>query len=93
MQSLTPFLYIVVLYGAFIAGSLHLRALLQLSRGTLPTRADLQVDDLTLDLATRMARRGKHVLPRLTALEGRLLHMLMIHRGPTLPTETLIERV
>jgi membrane associated rhomboid family serine protease len=26
MQSLTPFLYIVVLYGAFIAGSLHLRA-------------------------------------------------------------------
>jgi DNA-binding response OmpR family regulator len=55
--------------------------------------ADLQVDDLTLDLATRMARRGKHVLPRLTALEGRLLHVLLRHRGQTLPAETLIERV
>lgn len=26
MEALTPFLYVVVLYGAFIAGSLHLRA-------------------------------------------------------------------
>ena len=71
----------------------QLRALLQLSRGALPARADLQVDDLTLDLATCTARRAEHALPRLTALECRLLHVLLLHRGQTLPAETLIERV
>jgi DNA-binding response OmpR family regulator len=72
----------------------QLRALLQrregIPVGNLPS---LQVGGLSLDPSTRMAR--PHGLPprRLTQLEFRLLYTLMMHRGQTLPTATLVERV
>jgi len=53
----------------------------------------LTIAELTLDPSTRTAQVGNHVPKRLTRLEFRLLHTLMIHHGQVLPTETLVENV
>ncbi len=51
------------------------------------------VADLTLDPSTRTAQIGNHAPKRLTRLEFRLLHTLMLHRGQVLPAEVLVENV
>jgi DNA-binding response OmpR family regulator len=53
----------------------------------------LTIAELTLDPSTRTAQVSDHVPKRLTRLEFRLLHTLMIHHGQVLPTETLVENV
>lgn len=57
---------------------------------SLPT---LSIAGLTLDPATRTVEVEGHPPRRLTHLEFRLLHLLMIHRGQVLPTERIVERV
>lgn len=53
----------------------------------------LTVAGLTLDPATRTVQVEGQPPRRLTHLEFRLLHTLMIHRGQVLPTEVLVEHV
>ncbi len=72
----------------------ELRAFVQRTRGVpLLSLPSLRVDDLTLDPSTRLVRREGQPPRRLTHLEFRLLYTLMMHRGQTLPTATLVERV
>jgi DNA-binding response OmpR family regulator len=74
--------------------SWELRAIVQRTRGVpLLSLPSLRVDDLTLDASTRLVRREGTPPRRLTHLEFRLLYTLMMHRGQTLPTATLVERV
>ena len=53
----------------------------------------LRHDELQLDLAARTVRVGENQPQRLSQLEFRLLHTLMLHRGQVLPTETIVEHV
>jgi DNA-binding response OmpR family regulator len=72
----------------------QIMALLRRTRGTslsiLPT---FTLGKLTLDPSTRTVTVVGHASRRLTQLEFRLLYVLMLHRGQTLPTEIIVERV
>lgn len=57
---------------------------------SLPT---LSQAGLTLDAANRTVQVAERPPRRLTHLEFRLLYTLMSHRGQTLPTEVIVERV
>jgi DNA-binding response OmpR family regulator len=59
-------------------------------RQSLPT---LQYEVVRLDPASRTVRIGEKRPQRLSQLEFRLLHTLMVHRGQILPTETIVEHV
>ncbi len=72
----------------------RVRSLLRRAGGiqvfSLPT---LSIGGLTLDPATRTVEVEGRPPCRLTHLEFRLLHLLMINRGQVLPTERIIELV
>lgn len=72
----------------------RVRALLRRAGGlpvfSLPT---LSIAGLTLDPATRTVEVAGRPPRRLTHLEFRLLHLLMIHRGQVLPTEHIVRMV
>jgi DNA-binding response OmpR family regulator len=53
----------------------------------------LSHEELQLDPAARTVRVGENQPQRLSQLEFRLLHTLMVHRGQVLPTETIVEHV
>jgi two-component system KDP operon response regulator KdpE len=73
---------------------MQLRALLRRTKDTSYTRLPaLSVGEVRLDLATRAVMVGNHPPRHLTPLEFRLLYTLMVHRGQTVPTPALIERV
>lgn len=73
---------------------MQLRALLRRTKDTAFLRLPiLSVGDVRLDPSTRTVAVGQKPARRLTPLEFRLLYTLMIHRGQTVPTPTLIERV
>lgn len=67
--------------------------MLRHSCGATSAADDLQIDDLTLDITNRVVQCAGQPLPRLTYLECRLLHTLMLHSGKTMLVETLIEHV
>ncbi len=68
MQSLTPFLYILVLYGAFIAGSLQLRA--SASTDTPRQRAAIPFTTIIMVVAIAIPTTLQFVFPAiLTTLE------------------------
>ena len=72
----------------------QLRAVLRRGKGVpLLSLPHLTVGGLMLDPGTRTVTVDDRPSRRLTHLEFRLLYTLMIHRGQTLPTSTLIERV
>jgi DNA-binding response OmpR family regulator len=72
----------------------QLRALLRragsVPLSSLPTRT---VAGLTLDPVARTVRLGDQPVRRLTHLEFRLLHELMMHQGQILTTEAIVDRV
>jgi len=72
----------------------RIRSLLRRAGGipvfSLPT---LSIGGLTLDPSTRTVEVEGRPSCRLTHLEFRLLHLLMINRGQVLPTERIIELV
>jgi DNA-binding response OmpR family regulator len=72
----------------------RVRALLRRAGGlpvfSLPT---LSIAGLTLDPATRTVEVAGRPPRRLTHLEFRLLHLLMIHHGQVLPTEHIVRMV
>ena len=53
----------------------------------------LRYEDVQLDPASRTVRVGEGRPQRLSQLEFRLLHTLMVHRRQVLPTETIVEHV
>jgi DNA-binding response OmpR family regulator len=61
--------------------------------GVTPTTGPLVVGDLTLDLARRELYRSGQLLAQLTALECRLMEVLMLNSGHVLPADTLITQV
>ncbi|NJN84387.1 MAG: response regulator transcription factor, partial [Caldilineaceae bacterium] len=60
------------------------------ARESLPS---LTYDVVRLDPSTRSVRVGLGPPQRLSQLEFRLLHSLMLHEGQVLPTETIVEHV
>ena len=74
--------------------SARFKALLRRSSGTtLRLFPSFSVGGLTLDPSTRTVHVQEGASRRLTHLEFRLLHTLMIHHGQTLPAETIVEHV
>ena len=72
----------------------QLRALLRRGRGSqLGILPLFTVGELTLDPTTRTVRVEDRPPRRLTQLEFRLLYTLVLHRGQTVLTETIVERV
>ncbi|HVO71874.1 MAG TPA: response regulator transcription factor [Aggregatilineaceae bacterium] len=61
--------------------------------GVTPTTGPLVIGDLTLDLARRELYRSGQLLAQLTALECRLMEVLMLNSGHVLPADTLITQV
>jgi DNA-binding response OmpR family regulator len=62
--------------------------------GLTPVSGDLTTNDLTLDVSRREVKHAGQVDPiSLTALEARLLEVLMLNKGQVLPIETLISHV
>jgi DNA-binding response OmpR family regulator len=59
----------------------------------LSSLSTLSVGGLTLDPSTQTVEVTGQPPRRLTHLEFRLLHNLMIHNGQILPTDTIVERV
>ena len=59
-------------------------------RDTLPS---LHYDEVQLNPANRTVRVSGRSPQRLSQLEFRLLHTLMLHQGQVLPTETIVEHV
>jgi DNA-binding response OmpR family regulator len=57
------------------------------------TSPPLTIGGLTLDPTTRTFQVERQPPKRLTRLEFRLLHTLMLHRGQVLPAEVLVEHV
>lgn len=53
---------------------------------------DLRASDLTLDLRTRTLTRGEDEI-RLTPLEYKILHYLMVNRGRVLTNSAIVEHV
>lgn len=73
---------------------MQLRALLRRTNDTgLLSLPALSVGEVHLDLATRTVTVSTRAPRHLTPLEFRLLYTLMVHRGQTVPTPALIERV
>lgn len=73
---------------------MQMRALLRRTQGsTIRPLSTLVVGDLTLFPATHTVSVADHPPQRLTPLEFRMLHTLMLHPGQTIPSETLIEHV
>jgi len=72
----------------------QLRALLRRSRGTsLSVLPSFVLGALTLDPSTRIVHVEGHASRRLTQLEFRLLYVLMLHHGQTVPADVIVERV
>lgn len=67
----------------------RMRALLRRRESSSPL---LEVGDLTLDPATRMAQRGEREIP-LSATEYSLLEYLMRNAGKTLPRSVILDHV
>jgi DNA-binding response OmpR family regulator len=61
--------------------------------GVTQTAGPLVAGDLTLDLTRRELIRSGQVLAQLTALECRLMEVLMLNVGQVLPSDTLITQV
>ncbi|MCB0074582.1 MAG: response regulator transcription factor [Caldilineaceae bacterium] len=59
-------------------------------RDALPT---LRYEEIRLNPANRTVSVGAGAPQRLSQLEYRLLHTLMVHQGQVLPTETIVEHV
>lgn len=59
-------------------------------RASLPT---LQYEQVKLNPRNRTVVVGDSLPQRLSQLEFRLLHTLMVHQGQVLPTETIVEHV
>lgn len=72
----------------------QLRALVRRAQGgaffALPT---MTVNEVTLDPTARSVQMGNASPKRLTHLEFRLLHTLMMHREQVVPAESLVEHV
>ena len=62
----------------------------EVAREALPT---LQHDVLKLDPGRRTVQTGAGKHQRLSQLEFRLLHTLMVNKGQVLPTDTIVEHV
>lgn len=60
------------------------------ARDTLPT---LRYEEIRLNPANRTVSVSSGAPQRLSQLEYRLLHTLMVHQGQVLPTETIVEHV
>jgi len=74
--------------------ALQLKALLRRGRGTsLNILPSFVIGKLTLDPSSRTVQVEGRASRRLTQLEFRLLYLLMLHRGQTVPTEVVLERV
>ena len=74
--------------------AMQIRALVQRDRGgSEPGMPDLVAGGLRLDVARRQVEVDLGEPRRLTQLEFRLLYLLMLHQGQTLPTATIVERV
>ena len=69
----------------------RIRAVLRRSGQPLP--ADLTLGDLTVDVDRQEGRHADGTAIRLTPLEFRLLHYLLVNQGQVLPAETIIEHV
>ncbi|MBI3974151.1 MAG: response regulator transcription factor [Chloroflexi bacterium] len=67
------------------------RAQIGLSAG-VPSGEELKAADLTLDLRTRTLRRDAEEI-RLTPLEFKILHYLMLNRGRVLTSSAIVEHV
>ena len=72
---------------------MQLRALLRRKDTAFLRLPVLSIGEVRLDPSTRIVTVNQKPARRLTPLEFRLLYTLMIHRGQTVPTSTLIERV
>ena len=80
-------------YSARLLG-MQLRALLRRSLGSVTTAMpSYSVGGMALDPLTRTVRLPERSPCRLTPLEFRLLHTLMLHVNQTVPTETIVDRV
>lgn len=72
----------------------YLRGLMRRSGAILhKSFPPLQHDEVNLDPSRRTVSVGMNAPQRLSQLEFRLLHSLMINRGNVLPTETIVEHV
>jgi DNA-binding response OmpR family regulator len=72
----------------------QVKALLRRCAGTpLSLLPSFRLGELCLDPATRTVQLEGHPVRRLTQLEFRLLYLLMLHRGQTVPTDIIVERV
>lgn len=72
----------------------YLRGLVRRSGGLLrKSFPPLQHEEVRLDPSRRTVSVGQGSPQRLSQLEFRLLHSLMINRGNVLPTETIVEHV
>lgn len=80
-------------YGARVLVG-QLRALLRRTRGTsLGVLPSFVLGALHLDPSTRTVQVDGRPPRRLTQLEFRLLYVLMLHHGQTVPAEVIVERV
>ena len=71
----------------------RIRAILRRA-GMTTVSGNLSANDLTLDLSRREVKHGdQHDPVSLTALEARLLEVLMLNKGQVLPFDTLIGHV
>lgn len=72
----------------------QLKAIVRRASGTAPQKAPAwSAAGLTLDHVNRIVEVKGRGSVRLTHLEFRLLHTLMLHRDQVLPVETIVERV
>lgn len=70
----------------------RVRALVRRATYAKPERARLEVGDLELDVASRVASRGGMAIT-LTRTEYELLHLLMTNAGTVLTREMILDRV
>ncbi|HEX3052043.1 MAG TPA: response regulator transcription factor [Aggregatilineaceae bacterium] len=61
--------------------------------GITPTAGPLAAGELTLDVSRRELYRSGQLLAQLTALECRLMEVLMLNSGHVLPADTLITQI
>jgi DNA-binding response OmpR family regulator len=69
----------------------RIRAVLR--RGGKVPPSDLEVGELRLDVDRQEVQRGEEPSIKLTPLEYRLMHFLLVHQGQVLTSEQLIEHV
>ena len=80
-------------YSARLLGA-SIQALMRRGRGTsLHLFPSISLGDLSLDPSTRTVSVQGRATRRLTHLEFRLLHTLMLHRGQTVPLEMIVQHV